>query len=432
MRKFFRLLGDFFCNNRLRALALLIIIASTCVIFSSSIADYNYDADSLAYFDRDEFERADYVNIYESFEDRFMEQNYTGSGLYDATDFNEAYGNFVKSDVYTQIKKLPAVDKVYSYTEETLTGTYNNTSFDLIFGDIDTHRVFDYRLSDGCWFWDAEQSSEYPNAVVCGSLFESVPVGSDIDIKYLGSMRRIHVIGKVSAPYHTVEFTNSLVHGLNTYRNKIFFLNDETSLKTFGETIKRYPSDAIVTYKADATDEEIKECQDFYKSFFTESEIKEYFLTPFYELDDMIAEARQSINEEINNMLRRDLVFLFIATFIFIALTVLMVKKKLHDYYIFYFCGCTRKKSFWLSVAGISIIAIIAGLIASGYIMYSYYMISHGYYNGSQNSYVFDYRCHLVVWLYLAVVVLVSCIIPFIMVASKKSTLMSLYRKGKE
>lgn len=444
--KFLKLFGMFFHKNILKSLSLLLISVSMCVIFSTTLANYNYYFKSISFFQKDEIIKADQVRIYDTFEWVYMDFMIGDQdGRYDMSEFNKDYQKFVDTDVYGQIKKLPAVENVYSCTVDGGGYTfYNNAKFQTICSDEPTYKLWDYSLSSGEWFWNTEESSEYPNVVLCGSIFENVDIGSDIDITLNTYHYKVHVIGKVAAPYHIIRFTYPS-GSLDNMHNTIFVLRDNKTIDYFGKQILRYPDRAIVTYKESATDEEIEQCREFYKSFF----INENPYLPFdldeiiYELErsnteiskpikDMVEDEVEQVNRQIEFSLKKQLLVILIAAFMFMALSVLLVRKKQHDYYIYYFCGCSKRKTFLISLAGIATIAVVAGLVCTGYMMWRTYIISHGMVTGGDYQYIFDTTVYLAVWVYLALCVLLSCIIPFRMIFSKKSSLISLYRKGKE
>lgn len=451
--KFLKLFGMFFHKNILKSLALLIISTSMCIILATIAANYNYYFQSIRFFQTDEMLYSDSVGIYDDF--RYLCTTFLTSQTgdedipYTMDDYNEDCANFIFSDVYGQIEKLSAVERVYSYTV-TSNGynAYNNADFQMICSDEATYKLWNYSLSNGTWFWNTEESSEYPNVVLCGSIFENVSIGDNIDITLNNEPYTVHVIGKVAAPYHFIRLGGSEI-SLDTFSSTIFVLKDEKTVGYFGKQILRYPEPAIVNYKDSATKEEIEQCREFYRSFFTNEnpyfsfdmetvaemagveEVKN-MITVYEPMKEKVERAENSVMTTLAATIKQDLIMPLIATFMFMALSVLLVRKKQRDYYIYYFCGCSKRKTFLISLAGIASIAIIAGLICIGYMMWRTYIISHGMVTGGEYQYVFDTTVHLAVWGYLVLCVLLSCIIPFRMIFSKKSSLISLYRKGRE
>ncbi len=447
--KFLKLFGMFFHKNILKSLALLVVSVSSCIIFSTVLASCNYYYQSESFFRKNEILNSDYIMIYTKFRN-LCDAAYYGE-LGDETSqgnievWNENYEAFVLSDVYGQIKKLPAVENVYSYMKHNYGySVYNNSEFQMICSDELTYKLWDYSLSSGSWFWNTKESSEYPNAVLCGTIFENVDIGSNINITFNNQPYTVHVIGKVAAPYQTINFAGPF-YSLNTFGNTIFVLRDKKTIDCFGKQILHNPSSAFVTYKSDATNEEIEQCREFYSSLLTDEnpdfpfdleKAEEYYIpmpSDLYQPTvELVEESNRLIAATIKEIIYRNFIILFISTFMFVVLSVLLVRKKQRDYSIYYFCGCSKRRTFLISLAGIASIAVVAGLICTGYMMWKDYIISHGMVTNGGYQYVFDTTVCLIVWGYLALCVLLSCIIPFRMIFSQKSSLISLYRKGKE
>ncbi len=453
--KSLKLFGMFFHKNILKSLALLIISLSMCIIVSIIAANCNYYFQSVSFFSKKEILNSDFVKIYNKFnslcEYFYLEcQSDNKDYHYSINDYSNDCENFALSDVYGQIETLPAVDHVYSYTVlDKGRNIYNYADFQIICSDEPTYKLWDYSLSNGSWFWNTKESSEYPNVVLCGTIFENVDVGRNIDIIFNNSPYTVHVIGKVAAPYHTIRFTGDEC-SLDNFSNTIFVLRDDKTIDYFGEQILYRPASAFVAYKDSATKEEIEQCREFYESFFTNEnpyfsfdlnvvldmagvdDIESFQGSPYDSTAELAERAKDIVMTTVTATLKQDLIIPLISTFMFVALSVLLVRKKQRDYSIYYFCGCSKRKTFLISLAGIASIAVVAGLICTGYMMWRTYIISHGMVTGGEYQYVFDTTVCLIVWGCLALCVLLSCIIPFRMIFSQKSSLLSLYRKGKE
>ena len=402
----------------------MIIITSACVILCTSIAHLNYYYSSLSYFQKIG-SKADDVNIHDPY-----------CQAVSKIDEPEKYLEFIKNDIYGQIRKQPAVDKIYDIVDVPFVEYNNNDNIDATFANIDTYDVFNLPLADGCWFSSTEQTSEYPNAVVCGSAFVNVKVGSDIEILYSSypsekKPYKIHVIGKVAPPYHTITLGCTSYNDAMMVRNEIFFLNNELSYNIFGDAMmgsQICPPSAIVKYKDSATEEDIEKCREFYNSFFDEFNL-EYQYKLYTPCEILINDGLSEINYYIKTTVTKDLVFIGVASFMFIIMTVIMVKNKLREYYIYYFCGCSKKKTFLISIAAILSIAVVAGIICSAYMMISSYMVANGTAMYAASEYIFSGNCYVIMWAYLLLNVLISCIIPFVILVRKKMTLITLYHQ---
>ena len=436
-----KLCFQFFGKNKLKVLALLIIAVSNCIILCSSIGYCNYREYSFSMYDKPEIRNADYVKIYYQLNMQYQLNYENENGGVDAEAVNKSYSEALEDDVYHQIEQLPAVDSVYSYNvEENGDNRYNDSYISLLFSNEDTARLWDYELSDGCWFWETKQTSKYPNAVVCGSIFQNVEVGSDIEILYLSRPYKIHVIGKVAAPYQTVDVTGEYSLGL-TNENRIFFLDDEMSYNTFGARIKRNPTGAIVKYKDNSTKEDIEECRKFYKSYvygklskdlvdIDESELDE--IDCFTEPEFKFNNTEHFIESAKREAFSRSTFFTVISALMFVILTALMVKVKMPEFCIYRFCGCTRIRSFIIFLSAILSITVLAGILGSLFMLLHTYMAYNGMTDMKMSGYIYGGNCYLTMWLTLIADVLLGSIIPFIVLCKRKITLITLYKTEKE
>lgn len=450
MKNNFKLFRAFFRGNVLKILALFIITVSIGIILSTSWGAYAYVVKSVSFYKKADIANSDYVRIYSEFSDRYMymmEQNSENTEKdvfvnenetveeYSLDTYNEDYSALVNYDVYAQIEKLSAVENVYYYyTCSNGYNQYNNSDYGLICASEKMYKLFDYPLSNGNWFWDTKEEAEYPNVVVCGSLFENVSVGSNIDIVLNTLPYTVHVVGKVASPYEAISFTGVSDRGLIAGQNLILTLDDEKTVGYFGEQIVKYPSDAIVAYKESATAEEIEECRQFYESFFQgENEFSPYDLSKVdYPLSIYVTTSDMERQSKISVDTLPFSPLLFVAAGImFVILGTLIIKKKQHDYFIYYFCGCSKKKSFAITAAGIFSVIILAGIICSAFIVYMRYQIANGMVTLADSHYVYDIGCHIWVWTYFIVMGIIACIVPFAMIFSKRSSLLKLYKKEK-
>ncbi len=435
-----RLFFQFFNKNILKSLALFIIFVGSGIIISDMVSRVEFNMQAVGFFQGDGIENSDVVSVYRTFEWCFLQKqeptDQNGDTFYYAADeLNKAKAEFVKKDVYAQIKNLPAVDKVFSYTIEGFKAfNYKDISVPMCFADMDTYNRFSYRLSDGCWFGEYDNSSPYPPVVLCGSEFDDFNIGDDIEINYYVSEKKhkVHIIGKVAAPYMTIDSYNlgDFYRSL-TYESRVFMLNDERTVAEFGEQIKRNPTSAIVQYKRDATPEDIQKCRDFYCSFFSEEDLKQIDVYEPY--DEMLEYSKTYFDGNVNAILKSGLLYAFIAAFMLVVLTVLMLRSKQKEYNIHLILGRTKLQIFMQSLFGILFIAIAAGIVCTIYLVLLNSALSHGFMNtyGEFNNRYAGPLTYSVLWGYIVIVTLIASIIPYIMVFRKKMTLITLNKQNK-
>lgn len=432
MKKKMQLCFQFFHKNILKSLALLIIMVSSCVILSNMTAGVEYYIQAKNMFVGDDISNSDYVLIYNAFNSYFFSKeepvsSEDGAEQYNVDEYNKQFSALVKSDIYAQIKQFPAVNEVYSYTVENQMVKYNNTTSDMYVADMDTYKRFAFNLSEGCWFDKADNNGEYPNAVVCGSNFADVRVGDNMEFDYGAFGKyKVHIIGKVAAPYATMDLNGDFSYGIS-YKNKIFLLNDEKTINTFGETIKRYPTSAIVSYKDNASIEEIEKCRSFYNSFF--NDIEDYAVHRYLTAEEMFAAVDESINSSIKTALKTGGFCLGAATLMFIIISALMIKTKQKEYNIYSIVGSTKKQNFISSLLSLSVISLAAGIISTIYLIWFSYAVSNGVITNNSYYYI-GIISYLTLWGYLIINTIISAVIPYIMVFRKKMTLMTLYKKS--
>ncbi len=453
MKKTVRMFLDFFSGNILKSLALIIILSSALVIISNQIANYRYMIESIAYIESDYFKDSILVQT-GAFELNYSDFMYASED----EDFLKLCDKVQNEKILEKSKNFSAVKSVYGYN--TYFGRYDIYPDDVNVkvSNAETCRAFCYPLSSGTWFDGAEQNGEYPNAVICGSMFDNVSVGENIDIFIPAHDKnlKIHVIGKVAAPYYNFRFSG----GGNSYEafdiennlitsNSVFLLdNDITNrqLKDLGLVdngqIGGLGENFIVKFKEDATKEEIKEYTDYITDLMgDENEVREnikrlgngefsdediIYTPPYFEVNDIVRNGNENLNQKVsNNLIPQSLFYIVVSTVVFLIVSVFMVKKKLDEHFIYHICGCSRKKSFGMMLSAIILIGVISAAVTSVYIAIQQYLISA---NIIKYSYIyFDIYSYLFVIVYVIVVSLICVIIPYIVFA--KNTPVELYRK---
>ena len=425
MKKNMIIFKQFFSRNLLKALALLIVMTAACIFVTQITSRIEYINESTKYFDGEDIANSDYVTIFSNFDVYFFEKNSDEENLVD--EYNKQHDELLEQNVYAKIKAFPAVSNVYYYTIEQFGAMkYNNTETDMYFADFETYERFPYELSDGQWFSSSESSGEYPDAVLCGPNFSNVSIGDTIEINYYAypEKHKIHVIGKVAAPYKTMELKGDFTKGLS-YTNKVFLLTENKNTELFGETILRNPTSAIVTYKEDASEEQIEECRNFYRSFY--NDINTVSVNSFIPSSKLIDEAKIITDKAKINLIKEYGLFIITGTLMFLIVSILMIKSKQKEYNLYLLFGSTKKKNFLCSFFSIAFVALLAGIFGTVYLTWFSYAISHGMIVSS-NFYHVGWLSYLVMWGYLIINTFIAAIIPYSMIIRKKMTLMTLHR----
>ncbi len=432
--KILELFSDFFTHNRIKLYFLLIIMASAMIMLSESIGQIRYYQYEKSFFLKDELKDSIFVQVGYTYTDMIADEN---GNPYDwnSEEFNEKY-NILREQIKNEhlpqkSKTFSAVEDVYYYTESRFAALYEKESAYIQFASEKTYEVFDYQLSAGSWFKDCEQTSRYPNAVLCGILFKNVPIGSDIEIDYEGSKFKIHVIGKISSPYLTFNFsyaTMSNSENTNGFSEtackttSIFLLDNQFTQSYLSEYVpeqcmyewKRDFNSFFVKFKEKASKEEI----DMYLDY-----LSQYSNNAYVGTNALVECTQEYVKGVMIDNVPLSLFYAIISTFTIVCVSSVIVRKKLSEHYSYYICGCSRKKSFALLAAGLSYIEFVSFILTSAYLILKSVVILYVVPNP---HIIIDPYSYLYAFLYAAVCLLLSLIMPFW--TFKKHTPIELYR----
>ena len=492
-----RLIKELLYKNIIKVVSIFLVLILVCTYIGLVIARYNYYKNYYDMFNIPEFSNASFVGIDSSVSsgyDSLRTEARTMQKIPQHYDFQEAQLKYFKNnDIYSDLKKLSAVDNVYYYYTLPL-----ELDLDGFVMSNDTYKLlFQRPLSSGKNFEDTKQTSKYPNAVVCGPHFDDVSVGDDIPItaeytpvsefssvsyyqvsssQIISKEYKVHVIGKISYPYKTLSqlppYETQLNYGLyNICDDAIIMLDNDFTLNYFSDiSVKSYPGESIVSYKKGASAKDMEEFR-AYCDKITSAHISEVYkkfdikmrggLPRIYvNGKDVVARpynnsVSESYDYAINNLnsetkTRLLPVALVIGVIGIIAscfAAVLMIRKKRKDICIYYFCGCTKSKVYllYLSITAASVLAV--GILSSVF-MYVYNNISF-FFNSGDNSEIFtilgsilhvdfnmsfiDFQsnCYIAVWLYLLVVFVILSVLIYFLTAKRKYMLIDFYNKLK-
>ncbi|MDD6489449.1 MAG: hypothetical protein PUG48_06530 [Clostridia bacterium] len=422
---------SFFENNKIKIAALILIMVSAIIIISTTIGQYRYNQYTTSFFEKEELKNSLCVqtNITNQLGFETDDSDISNNGI-DSLIQQSGKKTFGE-DVFKKLYEFAAVKDVYS--SFSIYANYNKTDTYLTLASKETYDVFDYRLSSGCWFSKCEQSSEYPNAVLCGNIYENVKVGSDIDIQLFDNNTiTVHVIGKVQAPYYTFSFksNSSDAEGFAGSTKKaitstrIFLVNDDVTKRALSkfsqkiEDVYTEYSSLFVTLKKDASQQEIKEFKDYLSNSGKSP-------SAYFDTNELVEYMHKIDADSLKASLPLSLFYIIIATFTLMCVSVIIVKRKLSEHYTFYLCGCSRIKSFMIMLCGILSVSCLSAIIASIYLFLTNCLVASG--NNPYASIFIDGYSYLYIWIYAITASLMSLIIPFF--TFRKNTPIELYRK---
>ena len=435
-----KLFSFFFSGNIIKTLCLITILGLSLIMMSDHLAFFRYNIMSASYINSDYFKNAIYVQVYNSFLINYQLENQElaekNIDEYNKT-FLEKMLKMVDINFFEKSKTYPAVEDVYGYSY--LGGTYDvytDDTLKICFGSENTYRAFKYPLSSGTWFDAATQKSEYPNAVVCGYNYNSVRVGDDIEIQLYDVNDqpdykvKVHVIGKIAAPYYNFQLGGAASdveafaqnEALFT-SNSVFLLDNELSKKQFTDFYLEHmfvDDNFIVRFRNNASQDEIKEYLDFIGQYSEGSLVPAYF-----NVDDVVKYTNEAVWDAISEKMPSTVMYIAFSTLSMLIIVILMVRKNMNEHYIYYLCGCSRKKSFGIMISGILSIGLISALIASGYILYRQYVVANEIEIYSQAY--FDSLSIIAVFGYVILITVIGSLIPFLLMM--KNTPIEMYRK---
>ena len=307
------------------------------------------------------------------------------------------------------------------------TATYHGVGTSIGVYDAFMIKAFPYKLSHGSWFDSGQNNNNgLPQVVVGGALYSNVKpgdvIGLDIPNPETGERDQIqvYVIGKLRDPSYTLQLGRA---GTDITTNGFLQIADEV---IFSEEDENFPSvlrssgllysmaNAFVVFEEGATDEEKGACYTYLEQY-------GYYKT----YDEIIQKTEEYIQDQIRRRGMLPFFLLFVATMSLICVSVLLVYKKMETHSIYYLCGCSRRRSFLLMVAGVAGIACVAGILNIAVILCYPYLYNHGLMD--LGSVLIDERSILYIVVYLAAVCLIAAVLPYLVF--RKSSPIDFYRR---
>lgn len=387
--KSLRIIWDFYNNNRLASIFILVIYTLVIFYFTLTLGIYR----NIVYA----------TNTFLQISDKNIAYCCPTLDYYDKIQSDEDY---IDKEICT-IEEAAQKYSAYAPFVKTqkINITYNGNSMYGFLCDqffIDNQQI---KLSQGNWF-SKNETADYYETVVCGSQFFKTKIGDIINIKLSQKSVKVKVVGKVDSPYMVPQFSNGgntvSANGLySTFTGFIFpktdsfcsFLNDN---QIYSRTFENF----LAPCKENATENEI----DDYMNFLNEKgQVNPY--------SKIIENSNKYAQLTIERKMPMPSFFLVIVTFSVISISVLFISKKLSEYAVYYLCGCSRRRSFVYMLCSTSIISVLGGLI--NIIFFSIYPILQSYGIYTINGVIIDNLSSVFIFCYVVVTVFLSTIIPF-------------------
>lgn len=407
--KRFKLLMNFYDGNIFASCLLLVIMTLSLFSVTNAAGQYRY-----LFYARDVL---------------------TGSAMKNAVYFMPEYSQgqmnlqIVAQKVGTLSRKLtefPAVRDTAIIQSGNMRYNGREGNFQLYSRSMQSFRL---NLAEGKWFSDdEEQPKGQINGIIGGNtVFRRVSPGNDITISVFDkegteSQLKIHIVGRIANPSLVPSFGTAAI-GMTVTANSFLQPADATILlqetPQLAQFLKEksetwYDPNFFVEYSGSTNQTELEKVKNLLKENGT-----------FSTYDEIITASNQKIKDDRNKQLVMPLFFLFVSTMSLISVSTLMVRKKLGEHSIYYLCGCSRIKSFCYLLAGIGLISITACLINILIIVFHPLLEAVGILH--LGNAILDSASILYLVVYLAVVALVSAVLPFLVFFQESP--IELYRR---
>ena len=322
------------------------------------------------------------------------------------------------------INKISSFKGVKGVADSSKTAAYFRSSVvNLDFYNRYMTEAFNNILSEGRWFTHSENSTDCIEAVVCGAIFNDLPVGSKIELAFpnVKETLKVEVVGKVGYPWYAPDYSsisdevssgNFLVEA-----NFVMLDDNESNRKMLPENVepRSLGLSFFVLYDNDCTSAQRNAVRDLYESV---GSYKSY--------DEILKNTHDKIQNDLITGLVTPIFMLAVSTILLISIAVMTVYKKLREHTIYYLCGCSRRQSFLYLVFGVSIPVFISVIINTIYVAVKINNLASGV--TGYEGVIFDYNNIWFGILYCIVTVTVAMILPYIVFRS--NTPVEIYRRN--
>lgn len=266
-------------------------------------------------------------------------------------------------------------------------------------------------------------SSDIPiDAIIGGESYRNVKIGDTITVPLYDENNHtitVHVVGKMSSNLYLPDFgfssTNMNTQSLLQKQGDIIICRYTPYLASY---LNQYVTPTclpnfFIRIAPDSSEESKQQLLDF---------LSQNGRRATY--DDIIKNTNDQIITTAKTVLPLPLFFLVISSIALISISILFVYKQMKSTSIYYLSGCSKAKGFSYIAYAIGGISILAGIITSAIIGNINGMIENGFLG--LNQYRFDQISIWFIVVYIAIILLISIGIPYIIY--RKASPIDLYK----
>lgn len=290
---------------------------------------------------------------------------------------------------------------------------------DVFYYDKVTLETFKYPLSDGEWSFkesnDCIIGGEYAKHYKVGDVINTLVIDKDKNI----INKDFYVKGKLSFPQYCVDTSHSGINHEYSASDIFDNINQEQLL-----IISQKGSDCLDCFSVGNMSAIMyldKNCpQDELNEIISKTG-KGYINTD----KELINKEKESVNEYVKILFPFLLVLLIVSISGILSMTMLMILRNIDTYKIYYLCGCTKKRSIFVSVLYSLIYFVFSGFLT----MFILKKIAQGI-PYMEHYFILNNKNIVVLLLIYLVIVILSIIIPFSIIS--KINISELLQKSEE
>ena len=208
-----------FSQNLFSSFMLVVIMSVALIAVQNVIGQYRYINFSKYIIENDYLKNSDY----------FMLDMLSLPPEYDK---QLEYSNSIREN----ISAFNGVDGV-AYTKNS-TVEYRSVNINLSMYNESMKKAFKKQLSEGKWFTSQSFTGNMPNVIICGAIFDDIPINSDIIIKLHGKKillnKKFMLSEKLiirTSRLITIPFPKTFQHKISLYKLTLSFLMIINKLK---------------------------------------------------------------------------------------------------------------------------------------------------------------------------------------------------------